>query len=100
MVAKLVLSTTRLALINRRAQHIAHLISAIHGRGDGDGITLAQWREGCLSQPEILACFATSSNQSHQAPSAPPAALRGAPHPESPAARPDESGGGPGFTIF
>ena len=79
-ISSLVLSTTRLGLITRHAQRIAKLLSQMK---ESDGISLSQWREGCLSQPEALACFAVWSMQPAPGLAAP---RRGAPHADSPAA--------------
>ena len=78
-ISSLVLSTARLNLITRHAQRIAKLLSQMK---ESDGISLSQWREGCLSQPEALACFAVWSMQPAPGLAAP---RRGAPHADSPA---------------
>ena len=49
-----VLGVSRLNLMNRHAQQIAGLIGQMVASRGGEGLTLNEWREGCLSQPEVL----------------------------------------------
>jgi hypothetical protein len=95
-VTSLVLCTSRLALINRHAQRITRLLQHVSSSAGG-GISLHEWREGCLSQPELLNVFdgwSMHSGRAAGAPEATPTPQRGAPHAFSPLARvscgPDE----------
>ena len=98
---------SRLALINRRAAQIAWLLRQLseHGvRADAvagaGGITLTAWREGCLSQPDLLDCFADWSPTAQKRPGRASATRRmsqdvklglGAAHPDSPLKRGEDA---------